>query len=371
MILSRYLTKEVVQSAIVVTMVLMLALLSQQVVRYFNYVAIGKIATNLLLELISFEVPYLLSLLLPLGLYLGIILGFGKLYADNEMIVMQMAGYSGKRLWGLTIYIAAAFALLVLFLMLWVNPWISAKREALMQSDEATVHLVQTMIPGRFQASPDGRQVMYVESLSLDRERAENVFLAQEKANPGDSEEETSWMLVFANQGYQHRDRVSRDLYFITTDGYRYEGRPGENDYKIIQFKKYAVRMPQNEVAVSHHQSEGMTTAELVRAYQQPARAGELQWRVSVAIALFLLAMLALPLSVVKPRKGRYIILLPAVLIYIVYMNLLFIARRWVEEGAVPIAIGMWWVHLVMIAGMGLFMFYMRYRRRLTGKLIC
>lgn len=368
MILSRYLTREVVQFAALVTAVLMLALLSQQVVRYFNYVAIGKIATNLLLELISFEVPYLLALLLPLGLYLGIILGYGKLYADNEMIVMQMAGYGAGRLWRLTSFIAAAASLLVLCLMLWVNPWISAKREALMQSDEVTVHLVQTMIPGRFQASPDGQQVMYVESLSLDRQRAENVFLAQEKANPADPDDEASWMLVFANQGYQYRDRVSHDLYFITTDGYRYEGRPGENDYKIIQFKKYAVRMPQNEVAVSHHQSEGMSTGELIRSYSQPAYAGELQWRVSVALAVFLLALLALPLSVVKPRKGRYIILLPAVLIYIFYMHLLSVTRHWVEAGVISVGIGMWWVHCLMLAAIGLFVMVLRYRQRLTGK---
>src|SRR3990167_3268699 len=98
MMISRYLSKEVIQSALVVTFVLLLALLSQQVVRYLNYIAVGKIATNVLLELVGFEVPYLLAFLLPLGLYLGILLAYGRCYADNEMLILQMSGYGMSRL---------------------------------------------------------------------------------------------------------------------------------------------------------------------------------------------------------------------------------------------------------------------------------
>ncbi len=352
MIISRYLGREVLQAAVVVTAVLLLALLSQQMVRYLNYVAIGKIATNVLIQLVSFEIPYLLALLLPLGLYLGVLIAYGRLYTDNEMLILQMSGFGIRRLTRLTAFIASMLGLFVLVLMLWVNPWISAKRQEVMQSDEATVHLVQTMIPGRFQASPDGKDVMYVERLSLDRQKAENVFLAQIKSNPDQSASDTeqqSWMLVFANQGYQMRDKETQDLFFVTMDGYRYEGRPGDNDYKIIQFKKYAVRIPQADIRVAHPESEGMSTPQLWHEYHDPKRAGELQWRFSIAIATVLLALLAVPLSQVKPRRGRFVMILPAVLVYIIYINLLFIARRWVEQGVVPVYVGMWWVHLLML----------------------
>ena len=225
MIIARYLTREVVNTLLAVTIVLLLAFLSQQVVRYMNYVAIGKIPTNVLLELVSFEAPYLLAILLPLGLYLGVLLAYGRLYADQEMTVLQMAGYSSRRLLGLTGYIALAVFAVILVLMLWVNPWISAKRQQLMNSGEATVHLIQTLIPGRFQASPDGKHVMYVEKLSRDRMRAQNVFLAEQRKNP-DAEMQNSWSLVVANQGYQVKDKQSNDQLFVTEDGYRYEGIP-------------------------------------------------------------------------------------------------------------------------------------------------
>ncbi|MBX3708789.1 MAG: LPS export ABC transporter permease LptF [Gammaproteobacteria bacterium] len=358
MIIARYITKEVIYTLLGITIVLLLAFLSQQMVRYLNYVAVGKIPTNIFLALVSFEIPYILAFLLPLGLYLGILLTYGRLYADNEMSILHMYGYGYQRIVRLTLFIALIVAGIVLYLMLWVNPIVSAKRQQVMASDEAAVHLVQTMIPGRFQASPDGRYVMYVEKLSLDRNRAESVFLAQEKKSEVNGLNQSAWMLVLANEGYQIKDTESQDQFFVATDGYRYEGIPGQNDYKIIQFKKYAVRIPQNDVQVLNKENQALSTAQLWQDYSMPKRAAELQWRFSIAISTLLLAILAVPLSAMRPRQGRYLSLLPAILVYIVYVNLLFIARHWIEQRVIPIALGMWWVHGVMLLFIILFLLY-------------
>ena len=347
MIITRYLTKEVLNAMFAVTALLLLAFLSQQMVRYLNYVAVGKIPTNILFELVSFEIPYLLAFLLPLGLYLGLLFAYGRLYADNEMTILQMCGFSQLRLIRLTLYLALMVAGVVLVLMLWVNPLVSEKRQQVMESDEATLHLIQTLMPGRFQVSPDGRYVMYVEKLSRDHERAENVFLAQEKKNE-DETKQSSWMLVTADQGYQMKDPVSKDQVFVTEDGYRYEGTPGENDYRVTQFKKYMVRLPQNDIRSTYQESESKTTAALWQDYQNPFGAAELQWRFSMAIATLLLALLAVPLSHLKPRQGRYIVFLAAILIYIIYVNILLLSRRWIEDGMISISIGMWWVHALL-----------------------
>jgi lipopolysaccharide export system permease protein len=336
----------VVNALLAVTMVLVFAFLCQQMVRYLNYVAIGKIPTGVFLQLVSFEAPYLLAFFLPLGLYLGILLAYGRLSADNEMSILHLYGYTHRHKLRLTLSIAIGVAAVVLVLMLWINPWISAKRQQLMESDEATVHLVQTMIPGRFQVSPDGHHVMYVEKLSRDRQRAQNVFLAQEKENKTpDESTQNAWMLVLADEGYQIKDKFSPDQLFVMTDGYRYEGIPGQNDYKIAQFKRYTLRIPQSDMRVSHQESETLNTTQLWADYANPKRAAELQWRFSIALSALLLAMLAVPLSTLRPRENRYAILLPAVLIYILYVNLLFVARHWVEQGSVSLQLGMWWVH--------------------------
>jgi lipopolysaccharide export system permease protein len=82
------------------------------------------------------------------------------------------------------------------------------------------------------------------------------------------------------------------------------------------------------------------------------------QWRLSIPLSAFVLMLLALPLSYTRPRQSRYTNLLPAILLYIVYVNLLFVSRNWLEIKMVPIALGMWWVHavLLLIAGSLLFL---------------
>lgn len=351
MIVTRYLVREVTTTLLAVTAILLVAFLSQQLVRYLNYVAVGKIPTNVLFQLVSFEIPYLLAILLPLALYLGILLAYGRLYADNEMNILNLCGFGRKKIFWLTTKLACVIGGVILVLMFWINPFISAKRQQIMQNDEATLHLIQTLIPGRFQVSLDGHHVMYVEKLSRDRQQAENVFIAKEMKEPNKAE--TSWMLVLAKQGYQIQ-YPSSDVFFVTTDGYRYEGTPGQNDYTITQFKKYAVRIPQNDMRLMHMQDETLPTFELLQHYNQPSQAAEFQWRFSIGLSAVLLGLLAVPLSAIRPRVGRYLILLPAILFYIVYINLLFVARHWVLQGVVPISLGMWWVHLLMLLLIGM-----------------
>jgi lipopolysaccharide export system permease protein len=58
------------------------------------------------------------------------------------------------------------------------------------------------------------------------------------------------------------------------------------------------------------------------------------------------LALLAVPLSRVSPREGRFARIVPALLLYLVYFALLFAARDWLADGHLPAALGLWWIHL-------------------------
>ena|SRR3990167_3345784 len=363
MILSRYLMRDIVNTFLALMMLLLLVFLSQQVVRYLNYVAVGKISTNLLLTLVSFEVPYLAALLLPLALYLGILIALGKLYANREMTIMALSGYQKKYLYSLVMLLALVASGVVLVLMLWVNPIISMKREQLMEGEGATSHLINTLMPGRFQVSADGEEVIYAEQLSRDHLHAKNIFIAKMAPLVEDSQHNLPrWMLMRASEGHQVLDRASSLMFFLTTDGYRYEGVPGQNDYQIVQFKHYALRIPPAVSHAVHLADETLTATALWQDYFLPKRAAELQWRFSIGLSTLLLALLALPLSAYQSTRGRYVILLPAALVYIIYINLLFVARHWVEHGEISIAIGMWWVHAVILLCAGLIMLLWKFR---------
>lgn len=349
MIISRYLTKEVLQALIGLTLILLLIFLSQQLVRFLSYAASGKIAVNILFQLLGYETPFLLAVLLPLGLYLGVLLVYGRLYSENELRVMHACGLSLQRLTGITMTIALSVMAAVLILTLWINPYLAEKKQESLERGSGLDSMINVLMPGRFQVSPDGKRVVYVEAISRNHQQAKQLFIADEGKNVTE-QNAYPWVVLSAERGYQVEDPQTHDRFMIATDGYRYEGVPGQNDYRIMQFKKYAVRAPDANTNGLRQIQEAIPTLTLLRTYQQPNSASELQWRLSLPLSVLILALLAVKLSQVRPGQGRYLMLLPAILIYVVYINLLFAARNMVEQSMVPVSVGIWWVHVLALA---------------------
>ena len=81
--------------------------------------------------------------------------------------------------------------------------------------------------------------------------------------------------------------------------------------------------------------------------------------RIAMPMVLITLAFLAVPLSHISPRQGRFGKIGYALVVYIVYLNLLVMTRGQLKEGVIPMVINFWWVHLVFIAFGGV-LFYRR-----------
>ncbi len=363
MIIHRYIYKEILNTLLAVTLILLLVFLSNQLVRYLSFAASGKLAPHFLFQLLGFEIPYLLAILLPLGLYLGIILSIGRFCADSEMSVMQACGFGLNRLSRVIAYFALFVTVAVIVLTFWINPMIASHKGRVIAEGMSRDNMIDLIIPGRFQVSSNARRVVYVEKVSHGRKLAENIFIA-EQANTKDSEGRNHWIVVSAATGTQTKEKNSTDRFVVAKEGFRYEGVPGQNDYKIIQFNKYSVRVP-TMLNAKRIVQESMPLHMLWNNYQNPASAAEFQWRFAMPISAFILALLAIPLSHVRPRRGRYSQLFPAILIYVIYLNLLFMARSWIEQKVLPVGLGMWWVHLVILfLVFGLFAFELNWHAR-------
>lgn len=75
----------------------------------------------------------------------------------------------------------------------------------------------------------------------------------------------------------------------------------------------------------------------------------ELQWRLSFPILVLIVTLIAVPLSRVNPRQGRFLKLLPAILLYMSYLALLVAARSALDKGKLPIELGLWPVHAIFL----------------------
>src|ERR1700722_345495 len=149
MIIYRYLVKEVYITLLASTAVLLLLLISNQFVHYLTQAAAGAVPFRTVMQVMSLQVPLLLGLLLPLGLYLGILMAYGRLYADREMTIFFACGLSHKQLIGMTLAFSSVVCVVVTILMFWIQPLVeSYKRQVYIEA--ATSSPLERIIPGQF-----------------------------------------------------------------------------------------------------------------------------------------------------------------------------------------------------------------------------
>ena len=332
-----------------ITAVLLLVVMSGRFIKYLGEAAIDGLGADLLISVMGYRMPGFLEVILPLGFFLGILMAYGRLYLDSEMTVLSACGMSMRRLVGYTLIPACLVMAAMAYITIDLSPWGAREAQALFdaQKDRAEFNL---LTPGRFQRLGNTGQVAYTEKITDAKTRMHNVFISQREKNT--KGEKTTLVLLVAEAGTQYIDEKTGSHFLLLENGFRYDGVPGDADYRVTEYEKYAVRLPNPEVVARHLKSEMKPTRELLDSTDAEDIA-QLQWRLSLPLLVPILALIAVPMSRVNPRQGRYMRLLPSVILYMGYVTLLSTARTTVGDEKIPAWLGMWWVHL-MFLGIGL-----------------
>lgn len=349
MIVFRYLSREVMLTLSAVSAVLLVIIMSGRFVKYLAQAASGALDPGVLFEIMGYRLPGFLQLILPLGLFLGILLAYGRLYLESEMTVLAATGMSQNRLLAITMAPAAVVAIIVAWLSLSLAPLGAAQFSQVINQQDAMTEF-DTLEPGRFQALRDESRVTYTETMSDDRINLGGVFISQKRL--GQDAKDRGITLLLGEKGRQdHHPDGSR--YLILTNGFRYDGIPGQADYRAIKYDTYGVVLPKPEVSEEVTDRDATPTSKLLSGeVKDPA---ELQWRLSLPLLVFIVTLLAVPLSRVNPRQGRFLKLLPAILLYMAYLTILISVRGSMEKGKSHLGLGLWGVHAIfLIIGLGL-----------------
>ncbi len=343
-IIYRYLTRQILSMAAATCLILMVIFIANQFIHYLNEAASGKVTLRAVSMVTALQVPILLSYILPMSLFLGILFALGRLYAEREILVLSACGVSRVQLVKFVMSVALVFALVDAWLMLSVEPTVFRYRTEVVRASVERTSL-EKVLPGRFQALGDSQQVLYVGHADKHRLQFGDVFVAlrDEATDP----ETQRWSVLSSDQVIEkHLPGVGS--FFIFSNGYRYHGQPGENDYQITHFQQYWSRLPVPVISLDGRYSAQPTTKLLHQYRQDRYAAAEIQWRVVNVLATLLFAWLAIPLSEVNPRQGRFAKILPGILLYVLYANMMFAGKSWIQTGKVSPSLGLWWVPAVM-----------------------
>ena len=344
MIIRDYIIKEILGSFFAVFIILFLIILSTQLIKSLTAVANGQVSVDFLFALITYKNIESLTILFPLALFLSVLLALSRLYKDSEMIALSSCGIGPLSLLKSVFLVLFSFLFLEAGLALVIAPWASTNVQIAQEEYQAQAAM-EFIVSGQFNFSSDSSRVLYTESFT-DKTHLENVFLYIK--NKGDNENNRSSVLASKSSSFIVDPR-NGSRYIVFNEGHRYDGSPGALDYRHVRFQDYAVLLEGKSLGQISLDRESIPLSMLLESEELKYKA-ELQWRISQIIMMFVLTLLAVPLSKSTPRQGRYGKMAIAILIYIIYSNLLLVAMDWLRKGKIEPYIGMWWVHLIFVA---------------------
>jgi lipopolysaccharide export system permease protein len=348
MIFRSVLLRELATSAVAIFLVLLGISITTQLVRLLGQAASGIITSTGVVALLGFTLVGYLPILLSVTLFIAVLMTLTRSYRDSEMVVWFSCGMGLTR-WirpVLTFSLPLVFTIALLSLLL--SPWAVQKAEDFRRQMDSRDDVAQ-VTPGVFHESRRADRVYLVEEVAGKANLVANVFVS--------STQHGKLGVMVAQSGFQET-AANGDRFLVLLNGRRYEGEPGSPEYKIFEFERYAMRIETAESVARAPTTKTMSTLDLMRD-PIPRNLGELSWRVGLPASALILCLLAIPLSFVNPRAGRSMNIVLAILVYMVYSNLLSIMQASIAQSRVDFFIGMWGVHAAMVLLL-LAMFYRR-----------
>jgi len=353
-ILQKYIFREWFWTFLAVSVVLWIVLMGIVLGELLNDMADGRVPTGLIGQQLLLATPDVLTKLLPLAGFVAIMWGLGRLYRDQEMVVMRSSGFSWRSLLKPLFALMLPMAALLLVLAFWAAPRATALSESVLEEALRSASL-WGLQSGRFHIMQGGNLVVYIEGLDKEGRRMSNVFVRQ-----SDAERTQVWT---AKEGEYWLDQETGKRYLTLTNGQVTESAPNERDIRVLRFDRNDLELPEPQRKSRPQDREERLTSELLAAGDAPSRA-ELQWRLSPALALLVLGLLAIPLSHSAPREGRGSRVALGIFLYAVYANTLNLSRRWVVNETLPPIVGLWWVHGLVLL---LAIFWLQRQGRMVG----
>lgn len=337
-VFDRTLVLEFVVTGFFVFSILLAIIVLTQLIRLLGESVGGTLPVESVLVLLGFTALNYLPILLSISLFLSVLLTLTRSYSDSEMVVWFSAGKSLTRWVKPVMWYALPVVCVIALLSLLLTPW------ALSKVDEIRLKLesrddVAVAAPGTFRESKQADRVFFLENVSSGSNQVGNIFVQ--------STQQGKVGTMVAKQGLQET-APNGDKFIVLLNGKRHEGTPGQLDYRIVEFERYAMRIETVESKKKEINTKSFSTLFLLEN-RSSINMAELNWRLGLPISALILALLAIPFSFVNPRAGRSLNMIGALVLYMLYNNMMSVINTWVGQDKMAASAGLLGIHGVMI----------------------
>jgi len=335
MIFQRALRRELVSTAGAVFTTLFTITITVMLIKILGQAAGGKVASQDVVALIGFSALNYLPVILILTGFISVLVVITRSYQDSEMVVWFASGQSLTRWIRPVLGFGLPIVVLTGVLSFYLTPWANRQSAEYRQRFENRQDIAKVS-PGKFQESASADRIFFVEGIAGDASHVKNVFV--------DTIRDGQDSVVVAKQGTTSVDSHG-DKFLLMDKGRRYDGVLNPKEMRIMEFERYGVLVShQSRALIGDTSARSLPTSLLLADFNNFNR-GELLWRMALPLMALLLMLLAIPLSFVNPRGGRSANLLIAVLLFVVYSNMVSVFQAAVVQQRMTLMLAWWPIH--------------------------
>ena len=342
MIFKQALRKELSFTTGGVFLVLVTIMITTLVIRILGFAANGTVNPKDAFVLIALATLGYMAVLLTVSLFVAVLIVLVRWYKDCEMIVWFASGLSVTNLIRPILQFAIPLIVIIALLALFVWPW-SNRESTLISQRFQQRDDVSMVTAGQFKESAKADRVFFIEELDPDKSEVKNIFAADSKNG--------RLSIAVASTGFiQNSEGGEKSI--VLNNGRRYEGLPNQPDFRILEFNEYTTKIRNKEALAPPPRDREKSVTELLSTAdpaQINANRAELLWRIGLPLMALGLVLIAIPLAYVNPRLGNYTAMFYAILIYLIYSNLLNLSQNFVSQGKINVYMGIWPIHVIAL----------------------
>jgi lipopolysaccharide export system permease protein len=314
--------RELWRSFIGTLVVLLTVVLTMLLIRILSQATKGAFAPADVSLILSYTVIGQLPLLLALALFVAVVSVLSRLWRDSEMVVWQASGARQFSFVKPLLRMAWPVLAVVALSTLVARPWAQNQTQVLKYRYEKRSDMAR-VAPGQFQSSADGKRVFFIDSHSDGQQTGKNVFMVL----TGDDQES----VVTAREGVVVQEAGLK--YLVLSRGERTQTDLRSGAITLSRFDTARIRVGEavdpDKIAPD---VRSLSTHQLLRIGTRDA-GGELVWRIGLIWAAFNMVLAGLSLAAGNARRASSWNLAYALLLFVVYFNVLSISQTWVTRG--------------------------------------
>ncbi len=341
MIIYKYIFKEIFKVQLATTIILLAVFLCQSTIKYIGRATVGRVPVDIVSSMVIYSIPSIAFIMLPLTLFIAVLVAVGRISSDSEMVVLRSVGFSGYDIVKITMVLAFLTSIITGFNSLYFMPYAAFHQKALL-SDAETNPQYLPIESGRFSNFAD--YIVYVQQVEANKQDKAlgNVVVI---AHPSSAYERS---IAISNSGSVSFDRDGVQWLHLS-EGKSYQGPLPDKSYRVSSFDKFSIPVQKEESSDYYDKPiSGISTLELLASDKDELRT-ELQWRIAPILAVFVLTLIAVPLSMTNPRQGRFSRLGPAMVIYVSYYLILLALYNLLKSDSYSLIPGLYIVPVLFL----------------------